>query len=225
VDDFSGTSLNTQRWDIYDSPDGSPRRSPDLVAVKGGELLLSGTVNGRGQEVGAGIGDRLSQRYGRWEARVRVDHGSGYSEVVLLWPTSERWPDDGEIDMLEVPRAERTLGYTVLHNGPENSQEAKSHLVDFSAWHTVAVDWMPSYVTFWLDSKPVWTYTPPTNPAQHNLIPSTSPMRFALQLDACTPAYGGWIPCRNASTPPTVTMHVDWVKVYKPQRKASSSDQ
>ena len=32
--------------------------------------------------------------------------------------------------------------------------------VDFTKWHTIAVDWLPDHVTFWLDGKALWTVTP-----------------------------------------------------------------
>jgi beta-glucanase (GH16 family) len=217
VDNF--TVLDSRRWYPYDSPTKQPRRSPDLVRVRSGELQLIGSVNAAGQEVGSGLGDRLGQKYGRWEARFRVDRGAGYGAVILLWPTTNTWPKDGEIDLIEIPKPERVHGINVVHNGPHNSSRAHGVAADFTQWHTVAVDWLPDRLVYWLDGKMTWTVDRSTRPydgSTQNLVPSTAPMRFALQFDECAHAvYGsGWIPCRTAATPKQVIMHVDWVKVY-----------
>ncbi|MBD3140754.1 hypothetical protein IEI92_31565 [Microbispora bryophytorum] len=65
---------------------------------------------------------------------------------------------------------------------------------DLTQWHTVAVDWLPGRVTFWLDGRQVWNYTGPYVPR--------SRMGLVLRNDAS----GG-------------TVYVDSVRVYlAPQR-------
>ena len=155
---------------------------------------------------------RHDQKYGRWEIRFREDKGAGYSAEVLLWPgASGRWPNDGEIDIAEVPKADRSRGLNYLHNGAENFAQGHGMVADFSTWHTAAVDWLPDHVTFWLDGKVQWTIRQPSR-----LIPTTAPMHLALQNDqGCS----SFIPCRGSATPKYVVMHVAWVKVYSPPAK------
>ncbi|GIH59224.1 hypothetical protein Msi02_00410 [Microbispora siamensis] len=65
---------------------------------------------------------------------------------------------------------------------------------DFTQWHTIAVDWLPGRVTFWLDGRQVWNYTGPYVPR--------SPLGLVLRNDAS----GG-------------TVYVDWVRIYRvPER-------
>ncbi|MFI7033439.1 hypothetical protein ACIBK1_32380 [Microbispora rosea] len=65
---------------------------------------------------------------------------------------------------------------------------------DLTQWHTVAVDWLPGRVTFWLDGRQVWNYTGPYVPR--------SPLGLVLRNDAS----GG-------------TVYVDSVRIYRaPQR-------
>ena len=63
---------------------------------------------------------RFSQRYGRFEARIRLPGGQG------IWPAfwmlgddieSARWPACGEIDVMENIAREPTLVHGTLH-GP-----------------------------------------------------------------------------------------------------------
>jgi hypothetical protein len=207
VENFDGTTLDPERWTAYDYPNNRPRRSADLARVEDGHLVLEGNVNSQGQEIGAGLADHFDQLYGRWEIRFRVDAGAGYGAAILLWPTSENWPDEGEIDILEVPKPPRNVGHHVAHLGPNNDQAGKAVNADFTTWHTVGVDWSPGQLVYYLDGAETWR-------APANLVPDDL-MRLALQLDECAPpVYGNWIPCRDASSPPTVEMEVDWVKVY-----------
>ena len=62
------------------------------------------------------------QKYGRWEARVRSQKGNGYGPVMLLWPDAEDWPEDGEIDIMEIPKGDRTQG--ALHRALGRRQQA-----------------------------------------------------------------------------------------------------
>jgi beta-glucanase (GH16 family) len=211
VEDFLG--FDESRWYKYRASADlahKPRRSPDLVSVESGVLRLAGTVDPHGAEIGSGVGDGFARRYGRWEARFRVERGAGYGAAVLLWPAGGgRWPDDGEINLVEVPTPERQSGINAIHNGTDNKRAMGPVTADFTSWHTVAVDWLPGSVTYYLDGVPTRVETRP------ELIPSTRPLRLALQLDECARRiYGPFIPCRDASSPNAVVMEVDWVKVY-----------
>jgi hypothetical protein len=209
-------AFDTGRWYPYQPPDdeaNNPRRTPDLVSVGDGHLQLTGSVTAAGLEIGAAVGDNHEQKYGRWEVRFRADPGRGYGAAVLLWPAGGgRWPDDGEIDLIEVPSPQRDLAINSLHNGHnghDDNKDAQAVRADFTTWHTVAVDWLPHSVTYYLDGVETWR-SPRTS-----LVPTTTPMRLALQLDECADrVYHGFIPCRDASSPERVVMEVDWVKVF-----------
>lgn len=211
VEDFHGDVLDLSRWYVYDSPNApapQPRRLPAAVSVANGSLRLTGFVDAAHGDVSGGVGDRYGATYGRWEVRVRAEAGVGYSPVVLLWPKSERWPDEGEIDVLEIPDGTRQSLNEFLHYGADNHQRGNRVTGDFTEWHTFAVDWLPDRITYWIDGIAVWSVQRDPDPAK-NVVPNTA-FRLALQNDqGCQ---GG---CRrDESTPATVTMYVDWVKVY-----------
>ncbi|WP_433361398.1 glycoside hydrolase family 16 protein [Actinoplanes sp. CA-142083] len=208
VENFDGPL--SDEWGKYDTPDGTPPRSGDQVSVSGGMLHLRGGVNGRvGKDVGGGVMLLRDQKYGRWEVRFRVQAGAGYAGVVLLWPKENAdWPAAGEIDLAEITNPARASFGSFLHHGKDNHKVGTDTKADFTKFHTVAVDWRPDRVTYYLDGKKYFSVTPGQIETG---LPTESVMHLALQLDQ---GCDDFIPCRTASTPATVTMDVDWVKVY-----------
>jgi beta-glucanase (GH16 family) len=211
VDNFDGRGLDPSHWAVYDSPNAkqSPR-SPDRATVSGGQLRLTGGLDSAGRDVSGGVSSALNLYYGRWEARFRAEPGAGYSAVMLLWPKSENWPTDGEIDLVEVSDGARRGAGVFVHNGPQNNREGVGVPGDYTQWHTVAVEWLPHRIVWQFDGVTRFTLNRPAS--GFNPIPTTSPMHLALQLDV-----GCWstLPCRDASTPDRVTMYVDQVRVWK----------
>ncbi|MFC6082928.1 glycoside hydrolase family 16 protein [Sphaerisporangium aureirubrum] len=202
VENFDGTQIDRSRWEVYHSPDAqvNPRTS-EATTVHDGTLHMIGGFYG-GKDLSGGVANRLSQTYGRWEVRFRGETGAGYSLVTLLWPSSDTG-EYAEIDFAEVIDPTRQTGGIYVHRG--QAPQAQSQMrADFTKWHTVAVDWLPGRLTFWLDGRQVWNYTGPLVPEQ--------PMQLTLQNDVVC---NEWSPCRNASTPKTVSMWVDWVRVFR----------
>ncbi|WP_203732610.1 glycoside hydrolase family 16 protein [Paractinoplanes durhamensis] len=211
VQDFNGSSLPAQ-WGTYDSPNGTPPRSGDMVSVSNGMLHIAGGVNSRvGKDVGGGVMYLKAQKYGRWEVRFRAQAGAGYGAFVLLWPqNNEDWPTVGEIDLAEVVASDRSTFGTFLHHGSANHQVGlDATKADFTEFHTVAVEWLPTRVTYYLDGKKFFNVTPSQIETG---LPTESAMNLAMQLDQ---GCGGYIACRNGSTPSRVVMDVDWVRVYQ----------
>jgi beta-glucanase (GH16 family) len=199
-DDFD--SLSTS-WDIYNDPDGDPRRNAANVSVSNGYVNVAGTYSG-GVNVGSGLSEDFDQKFGRWEVRARSDTGAGFSPTILLWPKDNNWPRGGEIDLLESPHGNRQKGIAALHNSTQNNFKTHGLAGSQADWHIYAVDWLPNRITFYVDGVEQWTVT------DSKLIPTTSAMHLVLQNDAGC----GWVECPNASTRPVTDLQVDWVKVY-----------
>lgn len=203
-DEFDGGSVDTSHWDIYHGRTTGDvgRQSVDAVGIEDGQLKITahGTTSG-------GLSWNRGQTYGRWEIRAKVQPAAGYGPVALLWPDSEKWPEDGEIDFLEIPKPERTVNNFTVHYGDDNSQDATQQNGDFSDWHDYAVEWEPDHITGFIDGMQVFSTT---NKAE---IP-TGPMHLAIQMDVGP--IDGWIPAPDSSTPSTVKLDVDWVHIYGP---------
>ncbi len=207
-DDFNGTSLG-KHWFAYNSPRAKTPRTPQSVRVRNGYLDLIAHYQSPYGYVGGGVGYWPDQTYGRWVMRFRADAGAGSEPVILLWPAGP-WPTDGEVDILGIYSEYRHGGgiYLIMGSVGHHAGHSIPTSVDFTKWHTMAVDWLPSHLTFWLDGKAIWTIRRASGGA--NFVPDT-PFHLAIQLDAgcdngCKP---------NSKTPPQVHMQVDWVKIYK----------
>ncbi len=213
TEDFS-QPLNPDRWTVYDAPTKKPYpTSGQNVSVAGGELQLDGkqdgptTDGGAFRDQGAGIASTLNQVYGRWEARIEVEPGAGYAAAMTVWPHSNVWPRDGEIDVMEVHDPARTVAQNTIHNGVANHVGLHKNHGLYTGWHVYGVDWEPDSLRYYLDGRLVYTVTDP------ELIPDT-PMHDTLQfVPECKPSYQA---CRGSGTPAVVSMAVDWVKVFAP---------
>jgi beta-glucanase (GH16 family) len=202
-DEFDGDTLDKDLWAPYrgKTTDDIGQHDPDNLSVSDGTLKLTS----RG-DTSAGMAWNEGQKYGRWEARVRSEQGNGYGPVMLLWPDSENWPDDGEIDIMEIPKGDRTKASFTVHWGGNNKQDGTSVQGDFTQWHTFAVEWTSDHIVGYVDGQEVYrTDKSAANPP--------GPMHFAMQQDI-GPYGDDWIPAPNASTPATCTFEVDWVRIY-----------
>lgn len=209
ADDFTGSRLDPSKWSVYDSPRGTPPRDPSRVTVDGGELKITGGAGADGRDVSGGLSGNVNLKYAHVDVCFRVDRGAGYSAIVLLWPQSEKWPDDGEIDIAEVNRGARQYANSFVHNHPNNDRLGKSTRADYTQWHVVSADWTPDHVTFYLDGDKQWTVGLDDRTA--SLVPTTSAMHLAIQLDQGCDKF---VECRNKHTPDKVVMHTDWVRMY-----------
>ena len=163
-------------------------------------MLIGGLYGGDDQS--AGVISRGAQTYGRWEARIRADKGNGYSATAFLWPTHLGSPEWSEIDFAEILSGDRRSGGLFIHHGQDDRQVQRTTRADFTRWHTVAVDWLPDHITFWMDGKKNWTY-------RGSFIPQRSDMHLYLRNERRNGFH------RTASTPQKVTMQVDWIRVYR----------
>lgn len=152
-------------------------------------LLAPGSTN---------IWDRT---YGRYEVRFRADPVPGYKTAFLLWPRSEQWPRDGEIDFPE-GSLNGTINGFVHYQGATsgNEQAAFSTNSTYTSWHTATIEWLPTSVTFLLDGKVVGT--------TKSRIPNT-PMHWVLQTET---NLGGTQP----KSGDTGYVFIDWVTVHTP---------
>jgi beta-glucanase (GH16 family) len=181
--------------------------------------------------------DNFEQRYGRFEARIRVPSGQG------LWPafwmlgndfpdaesTSEearrgQWPGCGEIDVMEVRgQAPNVVAGTIHGPGYSGGESITESLVvedpaldeDF---HVFAVEWDPGRIAWFVDDR---LYHVATTAQVRSLAPlpgATDPEwvfdhPFFLILNLAVG--GGYVGPPDATTPFPATLLVDYVRVYR----------
>jgi Glycosyl hydrolases family 16 len=139
------------------------------------------------------------QLYGRYAVRFKSDPVAGYKTAWLLWPDSERWPRDGEIDFPE-GSLNGTFCAFMHRQGATSSvdQDAYCTSASYTSWHTAVIEWSPLNVKFILDGRTIGTST--------SRIPNT-PMHWVLQTET-----NGARPSSNAAG----NVQIDWVAVYRP---------
>jgi len=139
------------------------------------------------------------QTYGRYSVRFKSDSIANYAAAFLLWPDSESWPNDGEIDFPE-GTLNGSINAFAHYASASGGQDAFSSNKPFTSWHTATVEWTPGKVAFYLDGTIIGTST--------TKVPS-NPMHWVLQTDT---AYGA-VPTNGDSG----NIQVDWVTIYTRQ--------
>jgi beta-glucanase (GH16 family) len=205
--DFDGSTLDPNAWGRYNSIGGFGNgfRRPSAIGVENDMLRITARGN-----VTGGMAHRVDQLYGRWEFRARTEKGRGFGAAILLWPKTEN-KDDGELDMMEVPREDRSEAHFVIHFSAADKQAGTKITGDFSQWHTFAMDWLPNRITWYVDGVKQF------ETADKNVIPKV-PMHLTIQLDQGP--FEEWIPAPDATTPEEIRLWVDWVKIFAAPREA-----
>jgi len=134
-----------------------PRFSPGFLTKEGKKFdFISGRIDTRG---------KVDFMYGTASARIKLTAGTG------LWPAwwilgAGRWPDIGEIDVMEYV-GEKDWASAAVH-GPGYSGETpfvnRQYFAegnDVTNWHIYAVDWTPDSLVFKYDDVPMFRVTRP----------------------------------------------------------------
>lgn len=135
--------------------------------------------------------------------RFKADPTIGFKTAWLLWPTSNVWPRDGEVDFPEGALQTTSIeGYMHRQGATVGSdQDWRPSGKPYTAWHTAVVEWVAGVsCSFYMDG----TLLAPTMTSR---VPNT-PMRFVLQTET---RLGGGAPPAGAQA------HVllDWIAVYR----------
>ncbi|BBG02072.1 MULTISPECIES: glycoside hydrolase family 16 protein [Pseudonocardia] len=210
--DYTGPP-SPEKWvtaaECWPGHDGNGRRCASRSTVRDGKLIQTGLANG---DTGW-LGSRLDQRYGRWEMRVRsTDTGTAahrYHPVFIVWPSSNRWPQDGEYDFLEnsIPGAPCAEAFIHYPHAPGQVQQEfareKNCGAPLSEWHNIAFEWTPQHVKGFIDGKEWFRFSGGARPGRQNIqdMPSGA---LKIQLDG----FHGTGPYRPAQ------IEVDWVRSY-----------
>jgi beta-glucanase (GH16 family) len=158
---------------------------------------------------------KFTQRYGRFEARIKVPKGQG------IWPAfwmlgdnigGVGWPNSGEIDIMENVGKAPNTGHGTVHGpgysgggGIGGSRTLGAPLGD--DFHNFAVDWSPDLIVWTLDGSEYFRITPASPNGRQWVF--DHPFFMILNV-----AVGGnWPGDPDNSTSLPQTMLVDYVRV------------
>jgi beta-glucanase (GH16 family) len=155
--------------------------------------------------------DKFAQRYGRFEARLKIPRGQG------IWPAfwmlgGGNWPTDGEIDIMENVGYEPNTVHGTVHgpgySGGEGIGGGRTLGEPLSnAFHTYAVEWSPNLIVWYLDGGEYFRITPA------NLGGDRWVFDHAFFMILNVAVGGNWPGYPDATTVFPQTMLVDYVRV------------
>jgi Glycosyl hydrolases family 16 len=201
IGQFAGCSSSTEtcsdlpqamqsKW--FDYPDGwldttgnCEYEPSQTLSVSGGILNMFIHTSSSGACMAAAPVAKLlngdssnGQLYGMYSVRMRSNPVTGYLAAFLLWPDSEIWPQDGEIDFPDGSLTGGAGGFMHYQGATSGSaQDAYISNTSFSDWHTYTLEWTPSYVKFLIDGQVLGDST---NASE---IPDT-PMHWVMQTES-----------------------------------------
>ncbi|HKU25945.1 MAG TPA: glycoside hydrolase family 16 protein [Candidatus Sulfotelmatobacter sp.] len=166
---------------------------------------------------------KFSQKYGRFEARIKIPYGQG------IWPAfwmlgadieKNAWPKCGEIDIMENIGKEPGIVHGTIHGPGYSGGKGIGAPFDLPAnqrfaddFHVYAVEWEPKTIRFYVDDHLYETRTPADLPPGTKWVYQHP---FFLLLNV---AVGGeWPGSPDVSTNFPQTMLVDYVRVYRRTR-------
>lgn len=174
----------------------------------------------------------LDQKYGRFEARIKLPYGKGYwpafwllgvPETIIIdgEEVEEEWPLIGEIDIMEYVGDEPTTTFSTIH-GPEYSAGesiSKDYILENNRFdtefHIFGVEWSPNQISFYVDDVLYHTLTPEDveDETEGDGVWVFNDRPFYIILNM---AVGGTLPGNpNAETVFPQRMVVDYVRVYE----------
>jgi len=165
---------------------------------------------------------KFSQKYGRFEARIKIPKGQG------IWPAfwmmgddigKAGWPKCGEIDVMENIGKEPALVHGTIHGpgysgdkGPGASFGLPGDVRFADDFHLYAVEWGPKFIRFYVDEHLYATRTPADLPKGAKWVYDHP---FFMLLNVAVG--GGWPGNPDDTTVFPQTMLVDYVRAYQPK--------
>jgi len=156
--------------------------------------------------------------YGFYEIRAKLPCARGTWPAIWMLPVDlKKWPDDGEIDIMEQVGAEPNLIYASLHtllfNHVKKTQRSAQKLVPTScdAFHVYQLDWRPDSIAIGVDGQGILRVLN-DQPGGKGAWPFDTPYKLILNL-AMGGDWAGQKGMDDAALPQQ--MEVDYVRVWQ----------
>lgn len=149
----------------------------------------------------------FGQQYGIFVMYAKIPKGAGLWPAFWLMPCDLSWPP--EIDIMEVLGADTTTVFNTLHAAGLKTNQVGGYTragVDLSEnFHAYALDWGPKTMTWYLDSKPI--FSQPT--------PADCHKPFYMICNLAVGKASNWGGAPNAATKFPATMQVEGIHVWQ----------
>ena len=240
-DEFDGAGLpDATRWN-YDTERNSAgwynnelqyygNARPENSRVESGMLLITarredlstvGLPDWSGQRYSSArliTRGKASWTYGFIEVRAKLPCGVGSWPAIwmLSSPPQGRWPDDGEIDIMEHVGLDPGVVHATAHTGAfnhsrGNHRTATTTIADAcNAFHRYQMNWTANRISVGVDDRYYYQYS--NDNSGNAEWPFDSPQYLILNI-AVGGDWGGQVGVNDAIFP--ITMEIDYVRVYQ----------
>lgn len=191
-------------------------------AMKEGNLVLRGLVNyslpnDTAPYLTGGLytKGKVAFENGRLEIRAKLQGATGAWPAIWLLPEKGKWPDGGEIDIME--RLNRdTLAYQTVHShytqhlGFKNDPpQGSTGPIDADGYNVYAVEMYRDSLRFFINDIPTFSY-PRIETDQEGQFPFDRPFYLLIDMQLG----GSWVGGVDPADLPC-EMWVDWVRFYR----------
>jgi beta-glucanase (GH16 family) len=206
----------TSDWNKYMSDFDS------CYAVRDGKLILRGIKNisvttDTATYLTGGVytKNKMSFGSGRLEVRAKLNGATGAWPAIWMLAENARWPEGGEIDIMERLNFD-TIAYQTIHSHytvnlkiKDNPRQGATGIINPAAFNTYAVEKYPDSLVFFINDKRTFAYQRiqtdkegqfPFDKFKHYLL-------IDMQLG------GSWVGAVDPKHLP-VEMEIDWVRFY-----------
>ena len=160
------TSRNREGWYNNERQYYAARR-PRNVRLEDGALViearrerLSARADWGGQDYSSGkILMRRPLGYGVYEIRAKLPCGRGTWPAIWMLPSTGTWPEQGEIDIMEMVGWDATVIHGTLHSGAFNHRLGTQRGAQVTvpdackAFHDYQLDWRPTSIRMGVDGR------------------------------------------------------------------------
>ena len=189
--------------------------------VENGMLIIETRIEATGSKYTSarlttkGKGDWM---YGRIDVKAKIPKGVGtWPAIWMLCSTTPlKWPDDGEIDIMEHVGYDQSVIHATTHtkkyyHSIGTQKSATITVADCSeSFHVYSLDWDAETVTMLLDNKPYFSFK--NEHSGNDAWPFNKPFHLLLNI-AVGGGWGGQKGVDDSIFPQK--MEIDYVRVYQ----------
>ena len=225
-ENFNGPTINEKYWSKIPRGESEWNKhmsdEPSLYEVRNGNLILKGKINENivpddpSPYITAGVftKGKKTLTYGKVEVKAKLQGAQGAWPAIWMLPEKGRWPDGGEIDIMERLNHD-SIAYQTVHSyytyvlkEENNPPHGSTGCINPDEYNVYAVEILPDSLVFSINGIHTFTY-PRIETSQKGQYPFGTPFYLLIDMQM----EGNWVGKVNPEDFPA-EMEIDWVKMY-----------
>lgn len=230
-ENFRGKEINEKYWTKIPRGGSDWNRHmsshPSLYDIKKSNLILYGVENNgvapedTARYITGGLytKDKKTITYGKVEVKAKLQGAKGAWPAIWMLPNDGKWPDGGEIDIMERLNHD-TIAYQTVHsyytfvlNEKTNPKHGSTCRIDPDGYNVYAVEILPDSLIFSINGNRTFSY-PKIETDKKGQYPFGTPYYLLIDMQI----EGAWVGKADPKEYP-VKMEIDWVKMYELKRR------